>query len=308
MKSLLFILLCFLLTACAISPDSNIILPENLIKSFAYVIDGAQINEIADAHFDACIIDYSQDGSEAGKYSTQQIKLLKDNDILPVAYLSIGEAEDYRFYWNNSWTNDPPDWLGDENPNWEGNYTVQFWDEAWQDIIFDYIDKILEQGFEAIMLDKVDIYYDWYETYGLLSEQESATRMIEFVEAISSYITETKGLEQFLIFTQNALGIFDHDTENKLKQAIWGVSIEELFYDNDGSQTDEQERQYRLEKLQQLQNLDKIILVTDYVYPLQGIPAAFIQNSRNYGFIPYAADVSYQLDELIIIDGLQPVE
>ena len=306
LKIWMFFILGFLLTACSVALEHVPILTDDTIDSFVYVINGAQIEDIVNTHFDACIIDYSYDGTEAGKYSVQQIKQLKDHQILPIAYLSIGEAEDYRFYWNNSWYNDPPKWLGEENPNWEGNYSVQFWDEAWQTIIYDYIDKILEQGFEVIMLDKVDIFYDWFETYGLLSEQESAQRMITFVEAIGHYIKQKKGITDFKILSQNALGLLDFDTENKLKQSIWGVSIEELFYDNNGSQTDEQERQYRLERLEQLQNHEKIILVTDYVYPLQDIPSAFIQKTRNYGFIPYAADVSYQLDDLIVIDGLQP--
>jgi len=306
MWMILFLVVCF--SACSGAPGFLPIAPEQSIQSFAYLIDGAQIEAIANSDFDACIIDYSFDGTEAGKYTNEQINQLKVNQILPIAYLSIGEAEDYRFYWNNAWTNDPPEWLGEENPNWEGNYSVQFWHEDWQVIIFEYIDQIIEQGFEAIMLDKVDIYYDWFETYGLLSEQESAIRMIEFVEAISKYITETKGLDQFQILSQNALRIFDYDTGNKLKEALWGVSIEELFYYNDGSETDEQERQYRLAKLQQLHNFEKLVLVTDYVYPLQDIPAEFIQRVRENGFIPYAADLSYQLDGLIIIEGLQPLE
>src|SRR6056297_752385 len=276
MKVWMSLFLGFLLTACAVAPEFVPVAPEKSIRSFAYVIDGAQIEEIADSDFDACIIDYSFDGSEEGKYFKQQIKQLKDKQILPIAYLSIGEAEDYRFYWNNAWTNDPPDWLGDENPNWEGNYSVQFWHEDWQAIIYEYIDQIIEQGFQAIMLDKVDIYYDWFETYGLLSEQESAQRMITFVEAIAHYIKQEKGITDFKLLSQNALGLLDFDTENKLKQSVWGVAIEELFYDNDGYQTDEQERQYRLERLEQLQNLEKTILVTDYVYPLHNIPAAFI--------------------------------
>lgn len=306
MKVWMSLFLVLLLTACAATSGFILTVPETGIQSFAYVIDGAQIEDIANSGFDACIIDYSFDGTEAGKYTKEQINQLKNRQIIPIAYLSIGEAENYRFYWNNTWYNDPPAWLGQENPNWEGNYSVKFWDEAWQTIIYEYIDKILEQGFKAIMLDKVDIYYDWFETYELLSEQESAQRMITFVEAIAHYIKQEKGITDFKLLSQNALSLLDFDTENNLKQSIWGVAIEELFYDNDGSQTNEQERQYRLERLEQLQNHEKIILVTDYVYPLQNIPVAFIQKARDYGFIPYAADVSYQLDELIVIEELQP--
>lgn len=33
--------------------------------------------------------------------------------------MSIGEAEDYRFYWQNTWKNNKPDWLLTENPQWK---------------------------------------------------------------------------------------------------------------------------------------------------------------------------------------------
>ena len=37
-------------------------------------------------------------------------------------YMSIGEAEDYRYYWEDDWAENSPAWLGGENPDWEGNY------------------------------------------------------------------------------------------------------------------------------------------------------------------------------------------
>jgi endo-alpha-1,4-polygalactosaminidase (GH114 family) len=33
---------------------------------------------------------------------------------LVIAYMSIGEAEDYRYYWKEEWKNNPPEWLGEE--------------------------------------------------------------------------------------------------------------------------------------------------------------------------------------------------
>ena len=48
-----------------------------------------------------------------------------------IAYISIGEAEDYRPYWRKEWgskgklTAAAPAWLGAENPEWQGNYRVR---------------------------------------------------------------------------------------------------------------------------------------------------------------------------------------
>jgi cysteinyl-tRNA synthetase len=77
---------------------------------------------------------------------------------LVLCYLSIGEAEDYRGYWNPGWSDDPPDWLLAENPNWPGNYTVRYWDVSWQAIIYVQLECILAAGFDGVYLDCVDVY------------------------------------------------------------------------------------------------------------------------------------------------------
>lgn len=51
---------------------------------------------------------------------------------LPI--LNIGEAEDYRFYWNKKKSN----WIVKENENWEGKY----WSPEWKSIIKKYQKKI----------------------------------------------------------------------------------------------------------------------------------------------------------------------
>jgi len=30
--------------------------------------------------------------------------------------MSIGEAEDYRYYWKEEWRTNPPMWVGEEHP------------------------------------------------------------------------------------------------------------------------------------------------------------------------------------------------
>ena len=83
-----------------------------------------------------------------------------------VCYMSIGEAEDYRYYWQNSWQTDRPEWLDRENPDWEGNYKVKYWYPAWQNIIFgndeSYTKRILDAGFDGAYLDLIDA-FEYYE-------------------------------------------------------------------------------------------------------------------------------------------------
>ena len=85
---------------------------------------------------------------------------------LVIAYTSIGEAEDYRYYWQDKWESSRPSWLEEENPNWPGNYKVQYWEKVWQDIIFgnddSYLQKILNAGFDGVYLDIIDA-FEYFE-------------------------------------------------------------------------------------------------------------------------------------------------
>lgn len=76
---------------------------------------------------------------------------------LVIFYLSIGEAEDYRWYWDKKAT-----WPDRENPDWPGNYKVHYWNDDWQKIIYSgtnsYLDKILKTGFDRVYLDIIDAY------------------------------------------------------------------------------------------------------------------------------------------------------
>ncbi|HPJ88893.1 MAG TPA: endo alpha-1,4 polygalactosaminidase [Thermotogota bacterium] len=275
------------------------------IKDFVYAINGAEISDILNTTFDLAIIDYSRDGTEDEKYTSAQIQSLKNNDTIPIAYFSIGEAEDYRYYWQDSWNSNPPSWLGEENPDWEGNYKVRYWQRGWKTIMFDYLDKILALGFEGVMLDIIDAYYYWSEEEGEVSTQFAATEMIDFVCEIYTYAVSKTGNSHFKVFPQNAVEILDYDTTGKYLSHITGLSIESLFYEDD-KQTNSQDRGYRLEYLERYKDAGKLILVTDYIYPDMTQINDFYSKTKALGFIPYAADRSTALDSVITIPNLQP--
>jgi cysteinyl-tRNA synthetase len=85
---------------------------------------------------------------------------------LVIAYMSIGESESYRYYWDESWNAGSPEWLEAENPNWEGNYKVRYWDSEWQSLIYGnedaYLDMIIDVGFDGVYLDIIDA-FEYFE-------------------------------------------------------------------------------------------------------------------------------------------------
>lgn len=85
---------------------------------------------------------------------------------LCLAYVNVGQAEDYRTYWRESWRapeggtpGDPAFLLGADPAGWAGNWPVAFWDPVWRAILCggegSLLDAVLEAGFDGVMLDWV---------------------------------------------------------------------------------------------------------------------------------------------------------
>ena len=93
-------------------------------------------------------------GRPTARCTPAQVELMKQKPDgsrrLVIAYMSIGEAETYRPYWNKAWRKEPPEWLGKENRQWRGNFGVKFWEPGWQAIVFDYAERMVAAGFTAL--------------------------------------------------------------------------------------------------------------------------------------------------------------
>src|SRR4030042_5010718 len=103
---------------------------------------------LASAEFDVAVVD--PDDSKLDKYD---IDGLHSQDKSIIAYLSIGEAENYRNYWEDDWETGNPSFLEEENPNWIGNFKVKYWDSNWQEIIFELLSQITGKGYDGVYLD-----------------------------------------------------------------------------------------------------------------------------------------------------------
>lgn len=145
------------------------------IKNFLYLINPAGfsskqefINKIKSTNYDLLILDlYFTDGK---KFTSEEVSQLKKKanggKRLVIAYMSIGEAENYRPYWNSSWNSKMPTWISAENPDWKGNFKVKYWDKEWQSIIFgndnSYSKAILDANFDGVYLDIIDA-FEYFE-------------------------------------------------------------------------------------------------------------------------------------------------
>jgi cysteinyl-tRNA synthetase len=144
------------------------------VKNFLYLIDSENYKTKADfihavvaTNYDLVIMDLFHNETAYTQAEIQQLKTKKNGGRrLVICYLSIGEAEDYRYYWQTSWNAKKPEWLLRENPEWAGNYKVKYWAPEWQDIIFageqSYLQEILDAGFDGAYLDLIDA-FEYFE-------------------------------------------------------------------------------------------------------------------------------------------------
>ena len=81
---------------------------------------------------------------------------LKDlpRDTIRLAYLSVGEADPRRDYWNE--VRGAP-FLVEPDPSWPENVRVDVRDPQWQAVLLDQeIPRLLALGFDGLMLDTID--------------------------------------------------------------------------------------------------------------------------------------------------------
>jgi cysteinyl-tRNA synthetase len=181
------------LPACAQSKDEAPATAAHLLaaaKSWGYQLQTIDPNEIAASRYDMLVVDYSRDGTDARALTAEEVAKLKvkpdGGRRIVLSYLSIGEAETYRYYWkwHWGWFFGRPDWRGRQNTEWRGNYGVRSWEKDWQSIIFSgdnsYLERIIKGGFDGVYLDKVDEYVD------MAKENPNARdQMIAFVTALA---------------------------------------------------------------------------------------------------------------------------
>jgi cysteinyl-tRNA synthetase len=295
-------------------------------EPWLYQIQNPSPAAVASSGFAGAVIDYSSDGSEDGEFSKAQITSIKNAGVKTLCYFSIGEAEDYRFYFNPAWKRAAtrPTWLGRENPDWRGNFKVRYWDPAWRDAALKpYLQRIVTQGFDGVYLDIVDAFEYWGDpsTYGRrgetrragdpANEAEAAARMIDLVEWIGDYASELRR-GPVTVYPQNGERLLDYDTKGRYLAAIAGFGVEDLWY-NGPKRQPTRETNYRIPFLRTAHAAGKQILSVEYVDKNGKLSGANGQRIKAYralaeaeGFDFYAARTDRELNRINTLPGVQP--
>ncbi len=249
-------------------------------KSFGYLLQAdafekeksLAVERLATCGRDWIILDASFDGEVP--WQREDLDAIRRG--LPerkvIAYLSIGEAEDYRSYWHKWWSNHStlsataPAWLCSENPEWKGNYRVKYWNPDWQKIILDSVDELMAHGFDGVYLDIVDGFETFEQEGGQYiddrinpeTKQSYRRDMVDWVKAIG--IRARQRNPQALVIPQNGSALL---AQADFATAISGIGVEDLFTEGNKLQSKSHTAEV-LAHLQTIKRMGKPVLVIEY--------------------------------------------
>lgn len=283
-------LACHLVTAEAQTPPGK---PNPFAgaKSWAYQLNNLgpeQQTRIAASPYDLVVIDYARSEAEdrietpLTRDEVARMKVKPDGSRrLVIAYLSIGESEDNRYYWKPEWDRKRPAWMGAESREWKGNYLVKYWEPVWQRIIFghpqSYVDRILSAGFDGFYVDRADAYYRFGDS------ADARARMAALLVKLSDYIRARR--PDAGIMMQNAEELLER---REVVAAIDAIAKEDLVYGI--SHREERNKRddidYSTKLLKDAQGAGKAIFVVEYLKNPKNIAEAS-RHMADLGFVLY---------------------
>ncbi len=201
-------------------------------KTWYYNLSNVNVNMIADVDADVLVIDFGKQGGK-DPLTRDEVQRLKTGPNgkrrYVISYFSIGEAEEFRFYWQPEWKQTPPSWDAGENCAWPKAHKVRYWQDSWKDIIIRgpnaYLKQIAAAGFDGVYLDRVDVYeHHKDETIDLREEMKKLVSEIK-----QTGMSLTPG---FFVIAQNAEDLL---LERDYRASIDGLGKEDLLYGGKGT-------------------------------------------------------------------------
>ncbi len=253
-------------------------------QSWRYQLDRIDVDELAADTSDLLVIDYAKQAGKAPLSANDVARLKKRPDGKPrlvVAYLSVGESEEFRYYWDANWKKSPPDWLGEENCAWPKAHRVRYWTAGWKNINIrapdSYLRRIIAAGFDGVYLDRVDI----YETF----EKERPTARREMIEHVAELASTARSVKPgFLVIPQNAESLLN-DSDYRL--VIDGLGKESLLHGatETAKRNSPADIAYSTQLLEQLQQDGKPVFAVEYLVNAKHINQTALE-LRQRGIVP----------------------
>jgi cysteinyl-tRNA synthetase len=282
------------------------------VESWAYQIQGLDeegaVDALVNSDYDLIVVEPVRSLRGAEGFDTAgMVARLHDEGKLVLAYLDVGEAEDYRGYWGDDWTAPSADKPGEpgflitiDPAGWSGDYPVAFWDQRWKDIVIydddSLMDMVLDDGFDGVYLDWIEAYLD--ETVVAAAERvgiDPAKEMVAFVQEIAQYGRARS--DSFLVIPQNAAELAQEVPQ--YLEIIDGLAQEDLSFGGEADTdwgdaesgdipTSADDQEYLLELFDLYLGAGLPVFCTDYALNQANVQAAYA-TARDAGCLGYVS-------------------
>lgn len=257
-------------------------------KSWAFQLQNVDPMEIKLSPYDVVVVDYGLDQHNGTAFPREVVDLMRTKPDgtkrVMLAYFSIGEAESYRYYWQDSWAKNRPEWLEPENPDWPGNYRVQYWHPEWRAILYGspnaYLDRILDAGFDGVYIDGVDKFEQW--------KRRRPTAVADMVDLVGAIAAHARSLRKdFLIVPQNGDGLLG---QPKFLRTIDGFAREDLLYGEKEPDARNSQRSIAdtVRRLRPLVAAGVPVFVVEYTAN-PDLAASMLREIKAFGYVGYIA-------------------
>lgn len=261
------------------------------VRNWGYWLNSFDIGDVVAAPHDLMVVDngISADHQFVRERSAEEVARMKRRPDgrarILLSYLSFGEAERYRAYWQAEWYDraKKPAWLGDVNPDWDGNYFVRYWEPEWQALMFgspeSYLDTIMAQGFDGVYLDRADAFLNWK------SRPTAQDDMAAFLRRLADYARQRN--PDFLVVMQNAEDLLD---DPQVLDTVDGVAKEDLFYgaSRPEAANNSSDIRFSLQQLRKARDSGRKVFVVEYLVDPAKLTSA-AKRITEAGFVPYFA-------------------
>jgi cysteinyl-tRNA synthetase, unknown class len=252
------------------------------VKSWGLQTDvmPARLDKISHANIDLGII--SRLGAHGRPYSRMEVLRAKRNKWL-LAYVNVGEAQQHEWYYDEVFRDGPPKWALERNKRHPVNVRVLLDAPEWNAIILETISRVLDQGFDGVELDVLDVY--WNKVYPGGSSKANQAKAVKLACKIAKFARAR--MPSFKIVVNNASDLAGKFPE--YKTCVDGTIGESVWWFNTSVPRDKLYTQYQLKYL--AQNLKaglKVLVMDKTVIPKDG---AFVyRESKKRGWLPFVSD------------------
>lgn len=255
------------------------------MNSWHIQLQNINIETLAQKPVDLFIIDpFDYDTGEneppCRPHTSSDIQTLKgEQNRTVLGYISVGEAEAYRAYWDSDWEEgrSVPPWLDRENLNWAQNYKVKYWDRNWKKILQAQIDHLLNVGYDGAFLDTADSFEFWKGT-----RPSAEHDMVRLIIELAQYARKTN--PNFNIFPNNAHHLM---YDAALRQTVSGAVTEDLLFGQVryGAPNPSDGIGRTRAELENIRQQSKPVLVIEYDLE-EDVQVAADKKLRTWGFVP----------------------